>query len=72
VANGGKGKKIVERSRNRKVASGISYPPQYYDYAQEGFFGEEKNRTMGYPDDMDKIPFRNSAIKRLKGKSIKK
>lgn len=67
-----KGKKIVERSRKRKIASGISYPPQYYDYAQEGFFGEEKNRTMGYEDDMDKMPFRNAAIKKLRGKTSSK
>ena len=66
-----KGKKIVERSRKRKIASGISYPPQYYDYAQEGFFGEDKNQR-GYEDDMDKMPFRNAAIKKLRGKTSPK
>ena len=61
--------------KSRKSVSGISYPPQYYDYAQEGFFGEEKNRTMGYvagKKDMDRIPFRNSAISRLSGKTSRK
>jgi len=60
--------------KSRKSVSGISYPPQYYDYAQEGFFGEDKNQ-MGYvagKKDMDRIPFRNSAISRLSGKTSRK
>ena len=60
--------------KSRKSVSGISYPPQYYDYAQEGFFGEDKNQK-GYvagKKDMDRIPFRNSAISRLSGKTSRK
>lgn len=60
--------------KSRKPVSGISYAPQYYDYAQEGFFGEDKNQK-GYvagKKDMDRIPFRNSAISRLSGKTSRK
>ena len=60
--------------KSRKSVSGISYPPQYYDYAQEGFFGEDKNQK-GYvagKKDMDRMPFRNSAISRLSGKTSRK
>lgn len=60
--------------KTRKPVSGISYPPQYYDYAEEGFYGEDKNRK-GYvagKKDMDRIPFRNSAISRLTGKTSRK
>jgi len=72
MANG-KGKKIVSQSSRKGLKSlSVVRARAEKEYHSGIPRGGSKRKPVPAKNDMDKIPFRNSAIKKLKGKSVKK